>query len=176
MDRWRRLQSFLLVAAAALLVAVFGPRMCQSPLLTAGTPAPAFSLPRLMDSGRVTVGDLRGKRAVLFFWAVWCPHCKKMLPGLSALAVERSDARFVAVHADAEVDPASIENWARRFPALTHVWEGERVLGSYRVHTFPTTYVLDGTGRVCGGFVGNTSSDAIGAMLDRCGPAPVVLP
>jgi thiol-disulfide isomerase/thioredoxin len=163
------LKNLLLVAAALLLVAVFGPRMCQPSLLAAGTTAPPFSLPRVTEAGRVTAGELRGKRAVLFFWAIWCPHCKRMLPGLNALAGERTDATFVAVHADAQADPRAIEALARRFPALTYVWEGERIIGSYRVGTFPTTYVLDAQGRVCGGFVGYTASDVVAAMLDRCG-------
>jgi len=163
-----RLKNFLLVAAALLLVVVFGPRMCRKDLLERGSPAPAFSLTLLLDHGRLTLGDLRGKPAVLFFWAVWCPYCKKMLPGLDALARERREARFIAIHSDGQVDPADVERSARRFPDLTHTLDGERILGSYRVDTFPSTYVIDAQGRICAGFVGNTSSDAVAHALDDC--------
>jgi len=51
--RWfPRVKNFLLVAAALLLVVVFGPRMCRSRLLDRGSPAPAFSLPLLQENGR----------------------------------------------------------------------------------------------------------------------------
>ncbi len=165
----RRLRDFLLVAVALLLVAVFGPRMCGSRLLEAGTQAPAFSFARIGAAGRLTVADLRGKPAVLFFWAAWCPSCKEMLPGLAALARERPAVPFVAVHADASVTLAAIAQRARQYPSLVFVEEGERALGAYRVGTFPTTYVVSAAGKICGGFVGRTSSDVVAMLLDRCG-------
>jgi thiol-disulfide isomerase/thioredoxin len=168
-DSMRRLRNFLLVAAALLLVVIFGPRMCQSRLLAPGTAAPAFSFVRIGAPGRLTLGELRGKPAVLFFWAAWCPSCKEMLPGLAALAKERPGVPFVAVHADATVTVAAIAQRARQYPSLVFVEEGERMLGPYRVGTFPTTYVIDAAGRICGGFVGRTSGDAIAVLLDRCG-------
>ncbi|MBI5500758.1 MAG: TlpA family protein disulfide reductase [Deltaproteobacteria bacterium] len=165
---WPRVKNFVLVAAALLIVVVFAPRMCRKDLLEPGSPAPTFSLTLLLEHGRLTLGDLRGKPAVLFFWAVWCPYCKKMLPGLDALAGERPDTRFVAVHSDPQVDPADVEHSARRFPGLTHTLDGERILGSYRVDTFPSTYVIDAQGKICAGFVGTTSSDSVAHALDNC--------
>jgi hypothetical protein len=92
-----------------------------------------------------------------------------MLPGLAALARERPAVVFVAVHADANVAVAALAQRARQYPSLVFVEEGKRVLGAYRVGTFPTTYVIDGAGRICGGFVGRASSDAVAVLLDRCG-------
>jgi len=163
-----RLKNFLLVAAALLLVVVFGPRMCRNQLLGRGSPAPAFSLSLLQQDGRLTLGDLRGKPAVLFFWTVWCPYCKRMLPGLVALARERPGVRFVTIHADGQVDPADVEHAVRPYAGLTHALDGERILGSYRVDTFPSTYVIDAQGKICAGFVGNVSTDAVAHALDGC--------
>jgi thiol-disulfide isomerase/thioredoxin len=168
-ERSRRLRDVLLVVVAMLLVAVFGPRMCQSSLLEPGTPAPAFSFARIGAAGRLTLGELRGKPAVLFFWAAWCPSCKEMLPGLAALARERPAIPFIAVHADANVTVAALAQRARQYPALVFVEEGERVIGAYRVGTFPTTYVIDAAGRICGGLVGRASGDMVAMLLDRCG-------
>jgi thiol-disulfide isomerase/thioredoxin len=164
----RRLRDLLLVGLAVAAILVFAPRACRSPLLADGTAAPAFSLPYVARAGRLTLGELRGARAVLFFWAVWCPACKQMLPGLAAMARERTDVRFVAIHADGGVDPAAVEQRARPFAALTHVLEGERILGAYRATTFPTTYVLGADGRICWGHAGRISSDAVAAALDGC--------
>ena len=71
--RLRRFRGFLLVAAALLVVGIFLPRACRTPLLARGTAVPAFDLPRVDGPGRVSLESLRGHRAVLFFWAVWCP-------------------------------------------------------------------------------------------------------
>jgi len=172
--RRRNWSNILLVAMAAILVAVFAPRMCRSPLLAPGTTGPPFSLARVTGPGRLTLGDLQGRRAVLFFWATWCRYCKQMLPGLAALAGERTDVRFVAVHADPEATVAELAAWARRFPVLSFVEGGERIVRAWRVDTFPTTYVLDARGRICGGFAGTTSSDVIDVVLDRCPRATAV--
>jgi thiol-disulfide isomerase/thioredoxin len=168
-ERGRNLRNVLLVVVAVLLAGIFGPRMCQSPLLEPGAQAPAFSFARIGAPGRLALADLRGEPAVLFFWAAWCPSCKQMLPGLAALARERPAVVFVAVHADANVAVAALAQRARQYPSLVFVEEGKRVLGAYRVGTFPTTYVIDGAGRICGGFVGRASSDAVAVLLDRCG-------
>jgi len=167
--RRRSIRNFVLVAAALLAVTLFGPRMCSSPLLAAGTAAPPFSVTRIVDARRVTLGDLRGRPAVLFFWAAWCKACKEMMPGLAALAAERPDTRFVAVHGDGGVPPSEQAAKARSYPALEFAEGGERFLGVYRVTTFPTTYVLDADGRICGGLVGRTSGDNVARLLDHCG-------
>lgn len=171
MDEGRRrsVRNFVLVAATLVLVALFGPRMCGSSLLASGTTAPPFSVTRVADGDRVTLGDLRGRPAVLFFWAAWCKACKEMLPGLTALAAERRAVRFVALHGDGEVSTEAQAAQARSFPALEFAAGGERFLGAYRVTTFPTTYVLDADGRICGGVVGRASADVVARLLDRCG-------
>lgn len=164
-----RLRSFLLVAAALVVVALLLPRACRSPLLPRGSAVPAFDLPRADGPGRVRLEGLRGRRAVLFFWAVWCPACKPMLPGLGALAREHPDVAFVTIHADGGVQPAAIAARTRPFPALLPAYGGERLLSGFRVGTLPSTYVLDPAGRVCDGFVGRTGADAIAEAVARCG-------
>ena len=166
--RRRAVRSFVLAAVALLVVALFGPRMCGAPLLAAGTAAPPFSVTRVGDGTRLTLGELRGRPAVLFFWAVWCKVCKEMMPGLAALAVERRGVRFVALHGDGEVATTALAAKARPYPALEFVEGGERFLGAYRVTTFPTTYVLAADGRICGGLVGRASAGVVARLLDGC--------
>jgi thiol-disulfide isomerase/thioredoxin len=142
--------------------------LCQSRLLAAGTIAPAFSLRRVPDGDRLTSGELRGRPAVLFFWAVWCPACKSMFPRLAAAARRSPDVRFVAVHADPGATPAHLAAFARQYPDLTHVAGGEAIAEAYRVATFPTTYVVDAQGRICDGFRGTAAEEDIARAAARC--------
>ena len=44
--------------------------MNPQPPASVGTPVPDLTLPRL-DGGELHLGDLRGKRLLLFFWGSW---------------------------------------------------------------------------------------------------------
>jgi cytochrome c biogenesis protein CcmG/thiol:disulfide interchange protein DsbE len=59
----------------------------ESPLLDRR--APGFDLARL-DSGHVSLVELRGRIAVLNFWASWCVPCRK-----EALLLERASRRWM---------------------------------------------------------------------------------
>jgi len=93
-------KAFLLVGivlAAALGIGLFtgvGTKASSGGRPQVGSPAPAFTLPRL--GGRGTVGTPStaggdGRPAVLLFFASWCPPCRAELPALAA-AVHRERA------------------------------------------------------------------------------------
>ncbi|MGH9200707.1 MAG: redoxin domain-containing protein, partial [Vicinamibacterales bacterium] len=45
-----------------------------------GKPAPEYSQAEFIGSKPPTLASLRGKAVMLFFWAHWCPDCKRMAP------------------------------------------------------------------------------------------------
>ena len=45
-----------------------------------GKPAPALDVKQWVGSRASSLKELRGKPAVLFFWAHWCSTCKSQLP------------------------------------------------------------------------------------------------
>lgn len=47
------------------------------PIGASGGPAPAFVLPRLDADGDYGTPELRGKLAVVTFWASWCRSCRE---------------------------------------------------------------------------------------------------
>jgi len=50
-----------------------------------GTPFPVLDVEDRIGSAPATVADLEGKVVLVFFWAHWCPDCKRQRPVLEAL-------------------------------------------------------------------------------------------
>lgn len=147
----RRLRLILVglaLVATLVLAAVLG--LASHP--ATGRAAPA--LPReTLVGGPVTLTSLLagtgGKPALVVFWASWCGPCGEEAPAIERFAtsaagrgrivgVDWSDARSGAV--------GFIRRHRWTFPNLR---DAEGVVGnSYRLTVLPTTFVLDGRGRI----------------------------
>ncbi len=62
-----------------------------------GKTAPALDLSEFIGPAPTALADLKGKVAVLFFWAHWCPDCKAQSPSLAKLAAAYADQGLVVV-------------------------------------------------------------------------------
>lgn len=66
----------------------------------------AFDLPRLGQEGRVRLASLRGKPAVVNFFASWCTACNAELPGFAKVSKKlKGEVAFVGVNALETGDP-----------------------------------------------------------------------
>lgn len=116
-----------------------------------GSPAPDFSLED-MEGRKRSFSELRGKVAVLDFWAVWCGPCLKSMPHLQRTHQKFRDkgAAVWGINLD---EPGKLEQ-ARRYVADQGL-EFPMVLGgkmgagldrAYQVTGIPTTFVIDKKG------------------------------
>lgn len=77
--RWRRVLGWGAVAALFFVVQGFLNRDMAS------GPAPAIE-GRFLDGSRASLDSLRGRPALVYFWASWCPICGTMEDKIGSLA------------------------------------------------------------------------------------------
>jgi thiol-disulfide isomerase/thioredoxin len=114
-------------------------------------PAPAFSF-KSPDGSRITNESLRGRVAVLTFWATWCPPCREELPRINALFAryrQAPDVAFLAVNTEAEAPIRNAENFLQKrglsVPLVVAEDESARNLGAAAL---PTLVILDRAGNI----------------------------
>jgi thiol-disulfide isomerase/thioredoxin len=146
--RLRLIAGTLVLIAAIAVAAVIG--LASHP--ATGRVAPA--LPReTLAGGPVTLESLLsgtgGKPALVVFWAGWCGPCGEEAPADERFATSAAGrGRIVGVDwSDARSDAIGFirrHHWT--FPNLR---DAEGLVGdSYRLTVLPTTFVLDGRGRI----------------------------
>jgi peroxiredoxin len=131
-------------------------------LLPVGSKAPDFTL-ETPQGTKVSLASLRGKAALLEFFATWCPHCNAEAPHLRTLSQQlpKSKVAFLSVNADGETAPSVFayhRYWGFPFPALvdpgsqpgsfTQRGAPGKVSQQYGIASYPTFYVIDPKGRI----------------------------
>lgn len=120
-----------------------------------GEPAPGFTL-ETPDRGRLSLADFAGRPVVLNFWATWCRPCLVEMPYLQLAHAKYGDP---AVYGDTALAVVAInvaemssvvapflEERGLTFPVALDL--NSAVANQYRVFAYPTTYLIDRTGRV----------------------------
>ena len=142
--------------------------------LAVGTPvaAPDFELPRLDRDGSVSLASLRGKPAVINFWASWCKPCEEEVPVLEQTWREHRDQGLVVLGIDSQDFKGDARKFAREagisYP-IVHDGPGD-TMRAYDLTGLPETYFLDREGRlVCGHIVGGVHvNDEIEGKFREC--------
>ena len=162
-----------LAAAAIVLLVVFG--FAPSSKSRAGRKAPGLPSEHL-GGAAVTLPKLLaqagGRPSLVVFWASWCGPCATEAPALQAFSrsaegrgrivgVDWSDGRSGAL--------AFIRRFGWTFPTLR---DGEGLVGNeYGMTGLPTTFVLDGRGRIAATLRGPQTAASLSAALSGAGHA-----
>ena len=121
------------------------PHAIRSPLV--GRPAPPFALAPVGGGPPVTSEALKGRPAVVNFWATWCAPCLDehavLVQTASAL---RGDVQFLGVAYEDEEDrvKAFLARYGASYPSLLDP-DGKAAI-AYGVAGVPETYFIDAAG------------------------------
>ena len=171
--RWRLARR---VGHAPLLAALIVGTACASlsqatPTLDLDVPPRQLPIEQLSDVDgegfRAVLAGLRGTPVVVNVWASWCGPCRVEAPLLQR-AADRYGERvtFLGVASKDERGGAArfLNRYRIDYPnVLDRSGEIRRLLG---LRGFPTTYLVDRSGRVRSAVVGGISEQVLAARLD----------
>jgi len=120
-------------------------------------PAPAFDLKSLAGAP-LSNASLKGKVALLDFWATWCAPCRKSMPELQALHDKYAAKGFTVVGVSIdEGGPSKVKKFVSSkkidYPIALDseqapAWE------AFRVKAVPAAFLLDREGRIVAQWTG----------------------
>jgi cytochrome c-type biogenesis protein CcmF len=175
--RWQRAGTIAGIVAGLLLfiaagLAMWGPghgavtHPTGRPL--PGQAAPDFALD-LLDGTTLTLADMRGKVAVINFWATWCLSCERELPDLQTLWEAYQGQGVVVVGVAFQDEEAEVQEMAARL-GITYPLGLEpagRISRAYGITAVPETFVIDAQGQVACVHIGPVNAEELAAELDQ---------
>jgi thiol-disulfide isomerase/thioredoxin len=131
-------------------------------------PAPTFSL-RGPYTEKFDFVSTRGKVVLMNFWTTWCGPCITELPHLQKIEEEFGPERFTFLAINADVDTADVKPFVDSNGYKFKTLFGREILGAYRIHQFPVTFLIDKQGVVRRVFVGyfKSSPERMKAVLGK---------
>jgi peroxiredoxin len=117
--------------------------------LKAGTPAPAFHLPKLDGTGELSLEAYRGRPLLLVFSDPECGPCDQLAPQLERLHRERPELPVLMVgRRDPEQNRQKVAKLGLTFPVvLQRSWEISMLYGLFST---PVAYLIDERGIIAG--------------------------
>jgi len=152
----RRLLSLAMLLAAWLLV-----HWWQTRQLVSG-PAPALS-GNLLDGDRVDLARGQGQPRLVHFWADWCPLCRAEQGSIARIAQDYPVLTVALQSGTPEQVRAYLAAQNISFPTLADP-HGD-LAAAWGVRVVPTSFVIDGAGRIRFTEVGYTSEWGLRARL-----------
>ncbi|HXA94267.1 MAG TPA: TlpA disulfide reductase family protein [Candidatus Dormibacteraeota bacterium] len=154
-------------------------RLLRAMQLTAlpGERAVGFTLPTV-DGGKAKLADYQGKVVLVYFWATWCPYCRRELPaGVEKVHRERRGQPFAVLPVSIEEPKDLVASWVKGAgvtPSVLLDYDGS-VARDYGVTATPTTFVIGRDGRLVARAAGTRPWDgpAGRALIDALIAAPI---
>jgi peroxiredoxin len=117
--------------------------------LEQGMIAPDFDLTTL-DGEQAALSDFRGEPVMVNFWATWCPPCRAEMPDMQKLYEDNGYTilalNMTSTETNVEDVGEFVDELGLTFPILMD--ETADVMENYSIQVYPTSYLIDSSGRV----------------------------
>jgi len=102
------------------------------------------------DGEKVSLHDFSGKVVFLNFWASWCKPCGEEIPMLDMLQKVYMKEKFAVISVNVDNNKENALRFIEKHNIrVRSVWDKEKqVVASYDVETMPTSFILDGNGKI----------------------------
>jgi cytochrome c biogenesis protein CcmG/thiol:disulfide interchange protein DsbE len=164
--RWLRL-ALILVPALVFLGLLTAAVFRNTPPPQVGDRAPAFEAELLSGKGVLALEDLKGKPAVINFWASWCVPCRDEAPMLSEAEARYGDeVTFVGI--DIRDARSEAIEFAERYDLdYTHVRDEDlAIYDDFGLTGQPETFFLDERGVILEHVPGPLARETLFQLLD----------
>lgn len=125
----------------------------------------------LLDGSRHSTQQLRGKVALINFWATSCTTCVAEMPELMATYQKFKDRGYDTVAVAMQYDPPSyVVNFAetRKLPFKVAIDNTGAVAQAWGdVKLTPTTYLIDKQGQIVKKYVGAPNFEDLHKLIDK---------
>jgi peroxiredoxin len=120
----------------------------QNPLI--GKTAPDVVLTRSDGTSSSVVASRQGKKAILIFWATWCPHCYEDLGGINAdlASIEHKNIKIILVDIGETREQVRSYFDRRQMKLISFVDENSFLQETYHLIGVPTLIFIDEKGIV----------------------------
>ena len=137
---------FLFFSSSTLVMSHLFAQTTDSPLI--GMTAPDAVLTKMDGTSAGVLGSRQGGKAILVFWATWCPHCYENLGIIndSFASVEQKGIKIILV--DVGETKEDVKNYfnRRQMELISFVDEDSVLKGPYYLIGVPTLIFIDEKG------------------------------
>ncbi len=171
--RWRWFGGSILLITVTVLVWVFAFGLSRDPSVVAsalrGQPAPEFALRTLDGEDTIRLSDMRGRVAVVNFWASWCTPCIEEHAALAAAWARYRDRGVVVVGILFQDTPSNGIEFMQRLGGDWPVVEdpNSRTALAFGVAGVPETFFVGPNGRISHREVGAVTYEVLTEQITR---------
>lgn len=137
---------FLFVPASSWAMGHFSEYSTDSPLI--GQAAPDAVLTTTEGESASIIGSRQGRKAILFFWATWCPHCYEELGTINdnIPSIERKGIKVILIDLGEPKEQVEEYFLRRQMKLVSFLDEDNTLQELYHLIGVPTLVFIDGKG------------------------------